>query len=127
MIKFSPKAGQIFICDFKGFEVPEMVKTRPVIVISPKLPHRSQIVTIVPISLTPPIHKLPFAVNLAKNYSPDSDDADCWAKCDMIMNLRLQRLSGFKIGRRKYTYPQLTPSDLQNVKSGVLSGLGFKT
>lgn len=103
-----------------------MVKVRPVIVISPRLPHRSEIVTVVPISLTPPKHDLPFVFKLSKNYSPKSpDDLDSWAKADMVMNLGTYRLSAFKVGRRKYTYPTLSAEDLQGVKTAVIYGLGM--
>lgn len=113
------------MCDFSGFKVPEMVKPRPVMVVSPRLPHRSNIVAVVPISLTAPIHDLPFCVKLSKNYHPSSDDdLDCWAKCDMIMNLGLWRLDGFKVGRRRYENPQCSAEDLHAVKLGVLHGLG---
>jgi mRNA interferase MazF len=114
------------MCDFKGFEVPEMVKVRPVMVISPRLPYRGEIVTVVPISLTAPQHSLPFNVRLSKNYHPDeADDLPCWAKCDMVMNLGRWRLDGFKVGRRTWVNPQATGEDLQAVRAGVLAGLGF--
>jgi uncharacterized protein YifN (PemK superfamily) len=69
-LTYHPRVGQILICDFNGFKVPEMVKARPVMVISPRLPHRNDIVRIVPISLTAPIHSLPFNVRLSKNNHP---------------------------------------------------------
>lgn len=125
-LTFFPRAGQIFVCNFNGFKEPEMIKPRPVIVISPKLPHRSEIVAVVPISLTPPKHKLPFCCQLSKNYHPDEDDdLPSWAKADMLMNLGLYRLTAFKVGRRKYFYPTLTPEDLQSVRHAVLCGLGL--
>lgn len=97
-LAYHPRAGQILMCDFDGFRVPEMVKVRPVMVISPRLPHRNDIVTIVPISLTAPIHKLPFNVRLSKNYHPqESDELPCWAKCDMVMNLGTWRLDGLRL------------------------------
>lgn len=103
-----------------------MVKQRPIIVVSPKLPYRSEIVTVVPISLTPPTHTLPFAVKLSKNYHPnEDDDLPCWAKCDMVMNIAKWRLDGFKVGRRKWENPQATGDDLQAVRDGVLHGLGL--
>ena len=43
----------------------------------------------------------------------------------MLMNLGLYRLNGFKIGRRKWTYPQMTGDDLATVRRGVLLGLGL--
>lgn len=125
-LKIYPRAGQIYVCDFTGFQEPEMVKKRPVIVISPRLPYRSGIVAVVPISLTEPKHTLPFCYRLSKNYHPEeSDDLPCWAKADMVMNVGLYRLSPFKIGRRKYAYPTLTPEDLAAVRHAVLSGLGL--
>ena len=125
-IQFYPRAGQILICDFSGFKEPEMVKPRPVIIVSPKLPYRSEIATVVPISTTPARHDLPFVVKLSKNYHPlEADDFPCWAKCDMVMNIALWRLKGFKIGRRKWELPQATAEDLQAVRAGVLHGFGM--
>jgi mRNA interferase MazF len=125
-IAFHPRAGQVLVCDFEGFKVPEMVKVRPVIVISPRLPQRNGLVTVVPISLTAPKHALPFTVRLSKNYHPlEADDLPCWAKCDMVMNLGTWRLDGFKVGRRQWENPQATGEDLQAVRHGVLWGLGM--
>jgi mRNA interferase MazF len=123
---FHPRAGQVFVCDFTGFKEPEMVKPRPVIIVSPRLPYRSEIAAIVPISLTPPRHNLPFCYRLSKNYHPDEpDDLPCWAKADLLLNIGTYRLSAFKVGRRKYAYPTLTPEDLGNVRRAVLCGLGL--
>ena len=103
-----------------------MVKVRPAIVVSPRLPYRSEIVTVVPISTTAPHHELPFVVKLSRNYHPlEADALNCWAKCDMIMNIARWRLEGFKVGRRKWEYPQATGDDLQAVRHGVLHGLGM--
>lgn len=114
------------MCNFRGFEVPEMVKVRPVIVTSPRLPNRSSIVAIVPISLTPPTHKHAYVVRLSQNYHPLEDDhLPCWAKCDMILNIGIHRLDGFKVGRRRWETPQASAADLQAVRMGVLHGLGM--
>lgn len=103
-----------------------MVKNRPVIVLSPRLPYRAGIATIVPISTTEPRHNLPYNYRLSKNYHPkESDDLPCWAKADMVMNLGIYRLNAIKVGRRKYEYPQLTDEDLQGVKDAVLHSLGL--
>ena len=126
-INFYPKAGQILVCDFTGFREPEMVKVRPVIIISPKLPYRSEIVTVVPISTTPPIKEVDHVVRLSKNYHPnESDDLPCWAKCDMIMNIATWRLNSFKVGRRKWYSPRANTEDLEAVREGVIHGLGMK-
>lgn len=125
-IQFFPRAGQILVCDFDGFKEPEMCKVRPVIVVSPRLPHRSEIVTVVPISTTEAKHDLPFVVRLSKNYHPDeADDLPCWAKCDMVMNIGRWRLNGFKVGRRRWETPQAKGDDLEAVRKGVIYGLGM--
>ncbi len=125
-LKFYPRAGQIFVGDFRDLHAPEITKTRPVIVISPKLPYRSELVAIVPISTTPPRRDLPFVFRLSRNYTPWGDaDAISWAKCDLVMNVALTRLSAFKTGRRKYEYPTLSPEDLAGVRRAALAGLGL--
>jgi mRNA interferase MazF len=125
-LSFYPRAGQVFVGDFSDLKVPEMTKIRPVIVISPRLPYRSDLVAIVPISLTAPKHNLPFCFKLSRNYHPDEvDSLDSWAKCDMVMNVALRRLSAFKVGRRRYVTPELSPEDLLGVRMAVLAGLGF--
>ncbi|WP_226783188.1 type II toxin-antitoxin system PemK/MazF family toxin [Oceaniglobus trochenteri] len=127
-IGFHPRAGQILVCDFEGFVEPEMVKVRPVMVISPRLPYRSFIVTIVPISLTAPTHCEPYVVQLSKNYHPkECDTLPCWAKCDMVMNVARSRLDGFKVDRRKYLTPTADAEDLRRVKLGVIHGLGMQS
>jgi mRNA interferase MazF len=125
-LPFFPRAGQILMCDFKGFVEPEMVKTRPVVVVSPRLPYRSEIVAIVPISTTAPKHDLPFCYRLSKNYHPEeADDLPCWAKADMLLNKGAYRLSGFKVGRRKWEFPALSSNDLAAVRHAILCGLGL--
>jgi uncharacterized protein YifN (PemK superfamily) len=125
-ISFFPRAGQVFVCDFTSFTEPEMTKKRPVIIISPRLPHRSQIVTVVPLSTTAPKHTLPFVVKLSRNYHPlEAADLPVWAKCDMVTNLSLSRINAFKVGRRKYDYPTVSQEDLLAVRHGVIHGLGM--
>jgi uncharacterized protein YifN (PemK superfamily) len=118
--------GQIFISDFSDLKEPEMTKVRPVIVISPRLPYRSELVAVVPISTTAPKHNLPYCYQLSKNYHPmEADDLPCWAKADMITNIAYRRLNGFKVGRRKWEIPNLSQDDLDAVRKAVLFGLGF--
>lgn len=125
-LQFFPRAGQVLVADFTDLREPEITKIRPVIVISPKLPYRSDLVAIVPISLTSPRHSLPYCYRLSKNYHPgEPDDLACWAKADLVMNVGLRRLDAFKVGRRKYVYPTLSPEDLAGVRRAVLCGLGL--
>lgn len=125
-LPFHPRAGQVLVCDFSGFEPPEICKVRPVIVISPRLPHRSQLAAVVPLSTTAPTKSVPYVFRLSKNYTPwGSEEDPSWAKCDLVMNVGLHRLSGFKVGRRKFETPQVTGDDLAGVRTAVLAGLGF--
>jgi mRNA interferase MazF len=123
---YFPRAGEVLVCDFTSFQIPEMTKVRPVVVISPRLPYRSEIVTIVPLSTTAPKHDLPFVVRLSKNYHPlEADNLPTWAKCDMLTNLGLHRLNRFKVGRRKWEAPIMTEADLAAIRKGVIHGLGL--
>ena len=125
-LNFYPRAGQIFVADFSDLKAPEITKKRPVIVISPKLPYRSGLTAIVPISTTAPRHALPYVHKLSRNYTPwGNPEDDSWAKADLVMNISLARMSAFKVGRRKYDYPTLSPEDLHAVRRAVLAGLGL--
>lgn len=125
-LTFYPRAGQVLMCNFSGFKVPEMIKIRPVVVISPRLPRRNEILSVVPISLTEPKPLMPYHVRLSKNYHPEEDDdLPCWAICDLVMNLGRYRMDGFKVGRRKYEYPQMTGEDLLLVRQAVAKGLNL--
>lgn len=125
-LTYFPRAGQVLVCNFEGFQPPEMVKIRPVMIISPRLPDRGEIVTVVPISLTPPRKEVPYQVRLSKNYHPkEPADLPCWAKCDMVMNIGRWRLDGFKVDRRTWANPQATGEDLNLVRRGVIFGLGM--
>ncbi|MEL7461694.1 MAG: type II toxin-antitoxin system PemK/MazF family toxin [Pseudomonadota bacterium] len=126
-LPFHPRAGQLLVCDFSGFKPPEIGKVRPVIIISPKLPNRSGLVAVVPLSTTAPKKVLPYVCKLSKNYTPwGAPTDDSWAKCDLVMNIGLHRLSSFKVGRRKFVTPQVSGDDLKAIRSAVLAGLGFK-
>lgn len=125
-ITFFPRPGQILVCDFSDFKMPEINKIRPVIVVSPRLPHRSEIVAVVPISTTAPLHEFPFVVRLSRNYHPGEEDyLPCWAKCDMVMNIARRRLNGFKVGRRRWATPRASDEDVMAVRNGIIHGLGM--
>ncbi|MEK7184712.1 MAG: type II toxin-antitoxin system PemK/MazF family toxin [Patescibacteria group bacterium] len=93
MLKFQPKPGSVIYCNYRGFVAPEMIKKRPVIIVS-KHKHNSKLVTIVPISTTKPVP--------VENYHLEMDIPFCalylegeksWVKCDMINVVSLDRLN----------------------------------
>jgi uncharacterized protein YifN (PemK superfamily) len=125
-IRFHPHAGTVLICDFRGNILPEIVKRRPVIVVTPRLPYRDKLYTVVPLSLTPPDHPQPYQVRLSKNYNPAEDPTlPCWAKCDLITNVSQKRLDRFRVGPRRYHTPRISAEDLAAVRNGMLAALGF--
>ncbi|EOO2098321.1 type II toxin-antitoxin system PemK/MazF family toxin [Escherichia coli] len=54
VLKYQPSVRSVLMCDFRGMVVPEIVKVRPVVVVS-RNRHNNQLVTVVPISTTEPI------------------------------------------------------------------------
>jgi len=97
-------------------------------VVSSRLPYRTGLATVVPISLTPPERDVPYVVRLSRNYHPNENDGlPCWAKCDLLANDALSRLDRFKVDRRKYLAPKASDDDLSAVRAGVIAALGWKS
>ena len=71
-----------------------MVKRRPAIVISPRLPHRDGLCTVVPLSGTAPARNVDYVVKLdleAPLPEPFGQRV-WWVKCDMIATVTFERL-----------------------------------
>jgi mRNA interferase MazF len=133
-LPYYPKPGEILICDYGIAAIlPEMVKRRPVVVVSPRLRRRPDLVTIVPLSTTAPEPVEPHhcALTLGTPLPPPFDSPDMWAKCDMIATVSLARLDRFRRriagGQRQYRSGQLTPTQLAAVRKSVLCGLGLSS
>lgn len=69
-LQYQPKEGSVLICDFRGYEVPEMIKVRPVVVIR-KHRTNSLLVTVVPLSTTAPDCILAHPLRLASQVKGD--------------------------------------------------------
>ncbi|MGH9958192.1 MAG: type II toxin-antitoxin system PemK/MazF family toxin [Pyrinomonadaceae bacterium] len=65
-IIFHPKAGAVLMCDFNGFRKPEMIKTRPVVIVSPNHLNRHGLYSVVPLSTTAPNRIEPYHYKLEK-------------------------------------------------------------
>jgi mRNA interferase MazF len=135
-VRFPPKPRSLLICDYSlgGFRAPEMVKRRPVIVLVGSLPRRSGLAAVVPLSTTPPPEDLPYIVGLRiEGGLPHPFSAElCWAKCDMVATVALERLDLFRLprdpstGLRRYLSTlRVQQPDFQRVQAGVLAGLGI--
>jgi mRNA interferase MazF len=133
-ISFPVGPGTILLCDYSrgGFQAPEMIKRRPVIVISPRLPHREGLCTVVPISSVRSTHDLQYVVKL--EFQPPLPEPFServgWAKCDMLATVSFNRLDLFRTerdqyGKRKYFQAKISAEDLTRVRNGVLFALGM--
>lgn len=133
MLKFHPEPGTILICDYStGFTVPEMVKKRPVVTISPRLKRRDGLITVVPLSTTEPIPVCDHhcKIVLAEPLPTPFDSAEMWVKADMLATVGFQRLNLIRTGRdqegkRKYLTKKLEPAALKTVYQCVLHAIGI--
>lgn len=124
------KTGEVVICDFTGLHEPEMVKRRPVLVISKTSTHWRGLCTIVPLSSSEPTNSLPWHVLLSRNPLSGHLPADhpfqkadrVWAKCDMLYTFAFDRITRPHIrsqGSRTYPPVRLPKEDLSAVFDGV--------
>jgi mRNA interferase MazF len=133
-LKYYPNQGEILLCNY-GRDVvpPEMGKLRPIVVISPRLRRRENLVCIVPLSTTAPdvVEAFHCQIELSNPLPPPFDRPIMWAKCDMIATVSKDRLDRFKAGRkanggaRLYVAGKLTDDQLRDIKAAVLCGLGL--
>lgn len=91
----------VVTCDFRGYVEPEMIKVRPVVVVSPNHLRRPGLCTIVPLSTTAPDPVEPYHYKLPASPFPHEPDL-AWAKCDMFATVSWARLDRVKLGRGAY-------------------------
>lgn len=132
-LEYHPSPGEIVLCDYgTGFVPPEMIKRRPVVILSPRLRRRAGLVAVVPLSTTPPIppelHHC--SVTLAAPLPHPFDAPTMWAKCDMVATVSMSRLDRFKDGRlpgggRRFRTGRVSGAQLNEIRKAVLHGLGL--
>lgn len=123
-----PKRGHILLCDFnRGFVPPEMVKIRPVAVLSPTAYHGSGLCTVVPLSTTAPNQPKPWHYLFSHNpLSPDGEPV--WAKCDLVTSVSIDRLAWPYIKtrqERRYQSVRLSLEELTAIEDCVRRHLGL--
>ncbi|MCK3657267.1 hypothetical protein A4G18_00655 [Pasteurellaceae bacterium Pebbles2] len=121
-LKYQPKEKSVLMCDFAGFNAPEMVKVRPVIIIAKHKKNR-ELVTIVPLSTTQPEPLEPYHYPMPSNPLPDKANIQCWAKCDMIYTVSIARLDRYKLAKREYIVPTVNEHDFEQIKKAVAKAL----
>ena len=134
-IAFHPQQGSILACDFStGFMPPEMIKKRPVIVISPIIKSRPGLCTIVCLSTTKPDPMMPYhlPIKLPEPLPANWTNENIWLKGDMVYSVSFKRLSFAVLGKersgsRLYYRGALSHATLQSVQRCILHGFGLAT
>ncbi len=121
---FFPKPGQVLLCDFnRGFVPPEMVKSRPCVVVSAARTHGRRLCCVVPLSTTAPNSVHGLAHRLPQNPCPDFSAAVAvWAKCDMLYTVSFERLNKLHKKTRKgrvYYVPTIEAMDLVAIRACI--------
>jgi len=131
-IQYHPEPGAILICDFTGFTSPEMVKRRPVIVVSKRLRNRGRLCTVVPCSTTEPtkICDYHFKLHVSPPLPRPYDSSHQWVKADMIYTVAFSRLflphnGKDASGKRIYDARIVDKADLIKIQESVLHGIGL--
>jgi mRNA interferase MazF len=134
VLKFHPQQGAILLCDYTGFKLPEMIKTRPVLVISPRLRRRDDLCTVVPLSTTAPDHPQDYhcEIELTRPLPAPWNSPKHWIKADMMATIGFHRLQLIGIGRdqygkRKYLNLVVPKQDLETAQRCILAALGLAT
>jgi mRNA interferase MazF len=131
-ILYYPLPGEILLCDY-GVDVipPEMEKRRPVVIVTPRLRRRGELVGVVPLSTTEPdaLEDFHCHLELATPLPAPWDSPVMWAKCDMFSVLSRTRLDRFKAGRgggkRVFVAGKVSAEQLKAIKAALLCGLGL--
>ena len=127
-ITFHPHPGTVLIRDFStGFQPPEMVNRRHVVVVSPRRRHHSCLCLVVPFSTVAPHpveafhHLIPVGA-----YSFFHPQRDVWAKGDMLTCVAFRRLDRVLLNGR-YVAPSLQPNDFAAIQRAVLAAPEIRT
>jgi len=113
----------VLVCDFRGAIAPEISKVRPVVVISPNHPRRAGLVTVVPLSSTPPAPVRTFHYCLGRPPIPTWSTA-LWAKCDLVTSVAIARLDRIRLGHGNYGVGHIEEEELQQIRLAAARSFG---
>jgi mRNA interferase MazF len=132
LLHFYPDQRTILICDFNGFVEPEMMKRRPVVVVSPKRKNGPRACAIIPLSTTPPrpVDLQHCRIKLEPPLPAPYEEVECWVKGDMIYTVSFARLSLPFLakdvgGKRMYDHRLLDEANFELVQNCVAFSLGL--
>lgn len=130
-LAYNPNFGEVLKCDYSGFIAPEMVKSRWVVVVSPKHLDRPRLATVVALSTTPPDPVYDHHWKLITRLPHNEEGTEVWAKCDMVFAASYARLNAWwrdksaPGGKRMYVPVILDDRDMKGIQRGLLYSLGL--
>lgn len=132
-LTFHPNPGMVLTCKYEpGFRIPEMVKTRPVVVITPRLRNRDNLCTVVPLSTSEPSTVCDYHCLVELGFElPEPWGGDkAWVKADMLATVGFHRLDLIKLGKdqygkRKYLNKTIPKGELTKIRNCVLHALSL--
>ena len=134
-IEYPVDRKTIVICDFDmgGFKPPEMVKRRPAVILVGRLPSRSGLVTVVPLSGTPAPVGCDYQCEITLGQrlpAPFDSQLEWWVKADMVATVSYARLDLLRTnrgpdGRRVYLKPKVTEEQFDQIRAAILRALRF--
>lgn len=132
-IQFEQKPGAILLCDYAlgGFRPPEMVKRRPVVVVSSRKRQPTGLLTVVPLSTTAPERaEAHHCLITLETPLPGYPALQCWVKADMVGTVAFARLDMFRTergpnGTRKYLALRISDAQLEEIRACLRAVLGL--
>lgn len=140
-LQYPPQIGDVLLCDYPQWtelgdlEQGEMQKRRLVVVLHNRLPKRSGLVTVVPLSTSAPHKDIKYQCKIVFECSPPPpfEGLIKWAKADMINTVSYARLSLPYDGkcsetrRRKYVKIRLTKNQMLDIRTCLCIALGMES
>jgi mRNA interferase MazF len=130
-VKIHPAPGTIVRVDLtEGFREPEMRKRRPAIVLSPLIPGRNTLCTIVPLSTSTPKNVLSHHMQLTLDPSLPHpyEEPTMWVKGDIVLTVAFHRLrllfKQWEGCERIYDVRILDAATMERVRACVRAGIG---
>ena len=132
-ISHAPSLRTILLCDYDmgGFKPPEMVKRRPAIVLSARLPRRNGLVTVVPLSGTASTESYHYRLELSQPLPEPFAETIWWVKADMVATVSFKRLDFFRTkrdnnGNRRYlSNLRVSDENFVEIKEVVRRAIGL--
>lgn len=140
-LQYPPQIGDILLCDYPEWselgdlEKGEMQKRRMVVVLHNRLPYRSGLATVIPLSTSAPRAEVQYQCKVVFEKSPPEPFTGLikWAKADMLNTVSYERLSlpydgrCEETSRRKYVKMRLSKDQMRDIRRALCVALGMES